>query len=501
VIYKLALRHDACYKVFTMKNAILTIVYGILLTFSQVPLYAGSFIKIISVDAHSHYPFVSVVASVTGTDYFPITGLLEDDIQVYEDGFRVNRLQLTPFNDKAGFVYFVFSLDSSKSISRNNLLKIKNAARELVPLFRPDDKFAIFHFNNSTNLLQLFSSNKEVIFNTINTVETRGTKTVLYNTLYDSIELLNKTDSSNRVIVVFTDGIDEGSSLGPDDVIKHAKEIGIPIFVVYVKSRQEGSAVSRIAKMTGGRMIRYKSTSDITDLQKSIMAILGAKYLIRYPSMVQEDSNKHTIDLHLQHDSIRDRDSKDIYFAKPSDTVLSTGTFYKIIVVLLSAIILLIVLCLIFLIKKGTIGFSKKYMDKPGGIGIEPDFERTIALDAAKRSEREKTLIQPDAEYAYTRAWLVEKNGPETGKKYPLYWEEITIGRDAENSIIIKDSAVSLKHAKIKDIKGVYYLFDLASDNGTYLNDKKMLRPKPLYDWDEIIFGRSSFVFRGTKLS
>jgi pSer/pThr/pTyr-binding forkhead associated (FHA) protein len=39
-------------------------------------------------------------------------------------------------------------------------------------------------------------------------------------------------------------------------------------------------------------------------------------------------------------------------------------------------------------------------------------------------------------------------------------------------------------------------LFDLASEHGTYLNGKKLLRPKYLADWDEIALGRFVFVFR-----
>ncbi|RPI88819.1 MAG: FHA domain-containing protein, partial [Spirochaetales bacterium] len=106
-----------------------------------------------------------------------------------------------------------------------------------------------------------------------------------------------------------------------------------------------------------------------------------------------------------------------------------------------------------------------------------------------------------DPEYVYAKAWLVQKDGPEVGKKFPMYWEEITIGRDDENAIVIRDDAVSLRHARIKEMKGAYYLFDLASDNGTFLNGKKLLRPRPLYDWDELRMGRTLFIFRGSKLS
>jgi len=48
-------------------------------------------------------------------------------------------------------------------------------------------------------------------------------------------------------------------------------------------------------------------------------------------------------------------------------------------------------------------------------------------------------------------------------------------------------------------MQGGYYLFDLISDTGTFLNSKKILRPRLLHDWDEIRMGNTSFIFRGLK--
>jgi hypothetical protein len=105
----------------------------------------------------------------------------------------------------------------------------------------------------------------------------------------------------------------------------------------------------------------------------------------------------------------------------------------------------------------------------------------------------------PDAEDESSlkcRGWLLEKDGPETGKKYPIFWKNITIGRDPSNGIVINDIAVSAKHLRIRGVRGSFYIVDLASENGTFLNGKKLLRVKKLNDWDEIRVGRTSFIFR-----
>ncbi len=90
----------------------------------------------------------------------------------------------------------------------------------------------------------------------------------------------------------------------------------------------------------------------------------------------------------------------------------------------------------------------------------------------------------------------MERDGVNAGKKIPIEYEETTIGRNNDNRIIIEDKSASKKHAKIKVIKNSFYLFDMASDKGTYLNENKLLRPKLLYDWDEIRIGKKVFIFR-----
>jgi pSer/pThr/pTyr-binding forkhead associated (FHA) protein len=75
----------------------------------------------------------------------------------------------------------------------------------------------------------------------------------------------------------------------------------------------------------------------------------------------------------------------------------------------------------------------------------------------------------------------------------------VTIGRGNENIVQINDEYLSGKHARIRRIEGGYYLYDLVSDSGTYLNGKKLLRPRLLHDWDEIRAGKTVFIFRGVR--
>ena len=68
---------------------------------------------------------------------------------------------------------------------------------------------------------------------------------------------------------------------------------------------------------------------------------------------------------------------------------------------------------------------------------------------------------------------------------------EIMIGRNAENDIVVENLAVSKLHARIVKQDEAYYIEDLNSTNGTYLN-KIRITKKDLKDNDIISVGNHS---------
>ncbi len=65
------------------------------------------------------------------------------------------------------------------------------------------------------------------------------------------------------------------------------------------------------------------------------------------------------------------------------------------------------------------------------------------------------------------------------GKEIALV-SKITLGRDDRNSVIIDDKMVSRFHAEVQKIKDDYYIKDLNSSNGTYVNDRPVPEGKYL---------------------
>ncbi|MEP6958817.1 MAG: FHA domain-containing protein [Nitrospirota bacterium] len=76
-----------------------------------------------------------------------------------------------------------------------------------------------------------------------------------------------------------------------------------------------------------------------------------------------------------------------------------------------------------------------------------------------------------------------------------LTLETLTIGRKADNTLVIEDPAVSGHHARIVKVQAVFFLEDLKSTNGTAINGRSITRHQHR-DADVITIGQHRLVFQ-----
>ena len=110
----------------------------------------------------------------------------------------------------------------------------------------------------------------------------------------------------------------------------------------------------------------------------------------------------------------------------------------------------------------------------------DEEFGKTIYIEENHIKE-EPALYKPDGELAEKLAEL-----------------PFVIGKKKENvNLAINDYSVSRVHARITREEGFYYIEDLNSTNGTYLNGKELFfrQPVKLETMDRIVFGTEEYVF------
>ncbi len=138
-------------------------------------------------------------------------------------------------------------------------------------------------------------------------------------------------------------------------------------------------------------------------------------------------------------------------------------------------------------------------------LSADPDIPRrgiqvlaeTISAASPTDAGGHTQIIQPTpnpAPQAQTRARLLlsAKTGTHV---IPLESTMLTIGRGLNNDIILEDTRVSRHHAQLRYRARRFWLADLGSTNGTYINDQQVA-DQALRDGDVISLGGLELTFK-----
>src|ERR671924_422261 len=92
-------------------------------------------------------------------------------------------------------------------------------------------------------------------------------------------------------------------------------------------------------------------------------------------------------------------------------------------------------------------------------------------------------------------ATLVMLQGTEVGRTFPLQEETTVLGRQNDSTICLTGKNASRHHPQVVRRGSDYFIEDLASSNGTFLNGARLnpYAPQPLTDEDRLQIG--TYVF------
>lgn len=86
-----------------------------------------------------------------------------------------------------------------------------------------------------------------------------------------------------------------------------------------------------------------------------------------------------------------------------------------------------------------------------------------------------------------------------TGDVYEVTSNPFTIGKSQTCNLVIADKVVSRHHAEVVQYGDKYFIKDLSSTNGTFINGNKLMADTDveLKDGQEIIFANKKFIYHG----
>jgi pSer/pThr/pTyr-binding forkhead associated (FHA) protein len=117
---------------------------------------------------------------------------------------------------------------------------------------------------------------------------------------------------------------------------------------------------------------------------------------------------------------------------------------------------------------------------------------------ASKLDDQEVTKLGDEAKAKDlpegTMIMLRVLEGQEVGRGYPLAKLPVTLGRDALCDVSIVDGRLSRQHSMIFYFNPDFYIKDLGSTNGTFVNTMR-IKQQVLKNGDEIKIGSTRFEF------
>ena len=87
---------------------------------------------------------------------------------------------------------------------------------------------------------------------------------------------------------------------------------------------------------------------------------------------------------------------------------------------------------------------------------------------------------------------LVIQSGNQFGSAFELTKDTVTIGRGANNDVVVSDIAVSRNQCQIRREASGYVMHDLGSVNGTQVNRQRIVAPHPLRVGDIVTIGKTT---------
>jgi pSer/pThr/pTyr-binding forkhead associated (FHA) protein len=125
--------------------------------------------------------------------------------------------------------------------------------------------------------------------------------------------------------------------------------------------------------------------------------------------------------------------------------------------------------------------------DTPLPPSMPDEIHSTPSIESQVTAQLNPISSSPQA--VDSRYLFMIRDGEKAGQSFALDRPVMTIGRGSESEVIINDTSISRRHAQILRQSDGIYVQDLASRNGTMVNDKLLHKPQLLEPGDIVCVG------------
>jgi VWFA-related protein len=223
-----------------------------------------------------------------------VTTLPREAFTVLENGVQQ---EIKQFKREDVPVSMGLIIDNSGSM-REKRAKVEAAALALVKASNPEDEVFIVNFNDEAFLDNPhgkdFTSDIKEMEDALTRIDSRG-GTAMRDAIRMSIDhVKEKAHKDKKVLVVVTDGNDNSSVVGLEDLVKAAQQSEVLIYAVGLLSDEERreakraqKALEALAEATGGETFFPRDVSEVERIATQVAHDIRNQYTIAYTPLNQ----------------------------------------------------------------------------------------------------------------------------------------------------------------------------------------------------------------------
>ncbi len=238
-----------------------------------------------------------VMVPVTITDNFnrPVTGLDQNNFQLYEDK---KPQEIKNFSSEDTPVSIGLIVDMSGSMS-NKVDRTREAVAAFCKEANPQDEFFMITFADQPQLSTDFTNNPDEIQSSLVTSQSKG-RTSLLDAIYLGLRKMKDARYARKALLILSDGGDNHSRYSERDVKRAVKEADVMLYAVgtydrYVNTQEEllgPELLQSITEVTGGKAYTLTNLQDLPAVTRSIGSQLRHQYVLAYRPQAKPRNGK-----------------------------------------------------------------------------------------------------------------------------------------------------------------------------------------------------------------
>lgn len=425
-------------------------------------------------------------------------------------------------------IYTVLCIDVSGSMRGKPMEDSKAAVLRYINELGDKDYVAIYSYGDGADLVADFSNDKGYLTGQVKKLTAKDQYTSLFYGASKGIEKLkDKAKEDEAVNLVL---IGDGNNDSPtdaytiDDVIFKAKEAGVPVFTFgYTSSNKMAlQNLEKIGDETGGRYYESPNREELDNNFRKMRDNIHNIYLVAYKVYELEGKGQEVNGIFtVKQGQLTSEVSGKVKLpaakasAKPEDGDGGLGVWGLVLGV---GVLVLAGGVLVFVImngkkKKRLAEATERELEalraaEPPVVRDEPAPGRRTAIEELPPTMVEMPDQSPDATVIMrpgaggsaagtARLVLEVKIGPLAGKEFAVTAAGAVIGRSPqEATLVLAEPGVSKKHARVSFRDGRYFIEDLGSSNGVFVNMKRITHAVEITDGNSFKMGGCEGYFR-----